>query len=559
MRRIVTLCKLTAPVTLATMVAFASPAALAGVSQLCDIEQITDAPGDELNTLMRPTISGDGKRVFLSLEGAPLGPNPDTIEWHLWQPDSGLTLLAAQTDLFTGYTAKAFADTFGKRVSVESNQDLDAGNNADGNYEIFLWKNTDGFQQITNTTTGTPLAKRISHNGQRVAFSHDGDVLNTSDLDDGQELYWWANGATQQITDETGEHLGSHCISGDGSVIGFISNANITGENADRNRELFMWSELDGISQWTNTMGGSANYCQLSYDGKRVALASTQDLLNNGNEVQQIFILEDGSAEQITQANDAVGRFFGADMHLNRIAFRSTDDLTGFNDDGSEEVFLWTRGGDQSVKGVAPSRIDQVTDALPGSQVGFWISMNDDGSELAFSSNANFTGENNDGGTDAFIASCPLDNAFPINAGHDGVWNFFNQGASVQSAGALIEVVPAANSGLGDLFVGGFFTHDEDIEKFQGSSNRWFTLQGTWSPDSDTATFQLFQVLDANFGGTDPGMTFEVGEGLVRMHGCSSGEMSFTLFDYTLSGTWQMSRTFINDTDLCTALSMPVQ
>lgn len=149
---------------------------------------------------------------------------------------------------------------------------------------------------------------------------------------------------------------------------------------------------------------------------------------------------------------------------------------------------------------------------------------------------------------------------FVINSGLDGVWSFTDEGRIVQSVGMVIDVVPAENHPLGqNAFVGAIFTHDDaSVTKFAGDTNRWFTVQGTYDPASDTTTVPVFQVLGGDFMGLSAGTTQQVGTATFEFNAdCISGEISFDLFDSQITESWDLVRTFGDDADLCLMLTAP--
>ncbi|GJM08108.1 MAG: hypothetical protein DHS20C11_03840 [Lysobacteraceae bacterium] len=149
---------------------------------------------------------------------------------------------------------------------------------------------------------------------------------------------------------------------------------------------------------------------------------------------------------------------------------------------------------------------------------------------------------------------------FVINSGLDGVWSFTDDGRVVQSVGMVIDVVPAENHPLGEnAFVGAIFTHDDsNVSKFAGDTNRWFTVQGTYDPASDSTTVPVFQVLGGDFMGINAGTTQQVGTATFEFNAdCISGEISFDLFNSQINESWELGRTFADDADLCLSLTAP--
>src|SRR5205085_5596552 len=76
----------------------------------------------------------------------------------------------------------------GTRIAFASDRNL-AANNADANFEIFLFDTgTSAFTQITNTTGGSNDRPSINADGTRIAFTSDRDLTGTN-LDGNTEIF----------------------------------------------------------------------------------------------------------------------------------------------------------------------------------------------------------------------------------------------------------------------------------------------------------------------------------------------------------------------------------
>lgn len=151
-----------------------------------------------------------------------------------------------------------------------------------------------------------------------------------------------------QITDLTAEFDGySPSINANGTRIAFISNGDPIGDNPDGNDELFLWIQGTGITQITDTVGGSSVCPSINSDGTRIAFCYTGDLTgDNADGNREIFLWIEGSG--FTQVTNTTGGF-NASPSINaagtRIAFESNRDLTPApggpgNSDANEEIFL---------------------------------------------------------------------------------------------------------------------------------------------------------------------------------------------------------------------------
>jgi Tol biopolymer transport system component len=298
----------------------------------------------------------------------------------------------------------------GTHIAFLSNLDL-AGQNADGNTEVFLYSTTTGvFTQVTNTTgfnfTGAPA---ISGDGGWVAFTTTANLAGAN-ADGNAEVFRYntATGSLTQVTDTTGGSFFANqtpSLSGDGSRMAFTSTRDLvpTVGNADGNAELFLWNSGTGtFTQATNTTGGNSTAVlgpAIDANGNRVAFLSTRDLVpgQNADGSSDYFLYDvgNGSFTQLT-AIPAPGGIFTlpkVDADGSRVVFSTTLDLTGGNTDGSEEVFLWD----------SATGLTQVTNTVDFDSVASAISA--DGTRIAMSSTADLTGtgKNADGNQEVFL------------------------------------------------------------------------------------------------------------------------------------------------------------
>jgi len=311
----------------------------------------------------------------------------------------------ADTSLFANSPAMS-AD--GTRIAFLSNLDL-AGQNADGNQEVFLYTATTGaFTQVTNTTGFSfTSAPAISGDGGWVAFTTNAD-LTGANADGNAELFRYntATGAMTQVTNTTGGDFFANqtpTISEDGSRIAFTSTRDLVPAvgNADGNAELFLWTSGTGtFTQATKTTGGdfTAVLCPaISADGNRVAFLSDRDLVpgRNADGGADYFLYDVGTIffTQLTDIPGPGGMFSPpkVDADGSRVVFSTSRDLTGGNADGNREVFLYD----------ASTGLSQVTDTVDTDSFASAISA--DGTRISLASTADLTGANADGNQEVFL------------------------------------------------------------------------------------------------------------------------------------------------------------
>lgn len=261
--------------------------------------------------------------------------------------------------------------------------------------------------QVTQLTDGAGVEMsgeaRITGRGKEVFCATTADQMG-SNPDGSAELFNWNRKRFEKggpavpmtlLTSETPDV--SHAApapSISGRVVALESNSDPLGENPDGNTEIFLYSpRKDEWYQVTRTTGfcsasgedcvsddeceGPGDSCQpvenrlpATVDGRRVVFDSTGDLhndhrrpgFNNPDHNREIFIakMKKTGLPVITQVTDSVApvdnRAPTGDTRAKLVAFSSNGDYAGLNDDGSREIFVWS----------AKDPIEQITNAPAG-------------------------------------------------------------------------------------------------------------------------------------------------------------------------------------------------
>jgi Tol biopolymer transport system component len=373
-----------------------------------------------------PAISGDGTRIAFQSFADLTGENADgTDEIFLFDTvTSRLTQVTQASERFVHGIPSINGD--GSRLAFRSFADL-TGENADGNSEIFLFDaGSNTLTQITHSKSGEfeprdSFGPSISGDGTRITFMSFAD-LTGGNADGNQEIFLFdtETGAFTQVTHTitTADHLvhtDTPVITAEGNRVAFLSQANMTGRNADENFELFLFDiETGTLTQITETEARSVGFPSLSAVGTRIAFNSNADLTGENAEGQgQLFLFDTvtGGFTQVTKTTGGVLSTPSISGDGTRIAFQSFRDLTGENADGNSEVFLFD---------TATSTFTQITDTSGGTFSPLFtplLSISGDGTRIAFQSHQDLTGENAQGDQQIFVAvilpNSPPENTVP--------------------------------------------------------------------------------------------------------------------------------------------------
>jgi len=250
------------------------------------------------------------------------------------------------------------------------------GANTDQNYEIYLEDVPSGItRQLTQTSggddealaAGANLWPRVSTGGSRVVFVSNRD-LGGPPLGAGRYALFWIDGAgsLQRLTSaelHVEREFPAFGMNDAGTRVVFASDADLTGENADGNAEIFAVALPSGtVMQITDTTAEVANSRPiLSGDGLKLAFLSNADL----------------------------GRFRE-------------------NDDGSQELWVFHFDEDRTFFNpfVQVTNLPETPD--PSSDRTHWMdwySMDRDGSQLVMCTNGDLTGGNTEHAYEIFLAT----------------------------------------------------------------------------------------------------------------------------------------------------------
>jgi CSLREA domain-containing protein len=241
----------------------------------------------------------------------------------------------------------------GDRLVLLSSSDL-TGGNPDHSQEVFLYnRTTNGYTQLSSTTSSLPSRPKMNAAGNLVVFGSTGNYV-AENPEGNPEIFLYDDfdGSIVQITHTSAGVSHFPDISDDGSTIVFESNANHAGaNNPDGNVELFHYDVASGmLKQLTNTTGGINTDAVVNANGTRVAYLTNTDPLNAtpSPDNAEVFLLDVATLAITQLTNTPVGVNAGRPA-INpagtQVAFTAQADLTGGNADLSREVFVATVNG----------------------------------------------------------------------------------------------------------------------------------------------------------------------------------------------------------------------
>jgi len=298
----------------------------------------------------------------------------------------------------------------GTRIAFHLDADL-TGGNADRNHEIFLFdSNTNTITQITDTMSGAAPANHapaIDAEGSRIVFESTADLTGQNpELNREIFVFDAAAGTFRQLTKNAGvgqAYLPS--INVDGTRIAFESNANPTGQNPNGNSEIDLVDTVsNSIAQITNSPARAGSFnAAINANGARIAFESDEDLTGGNPDFSREIFLFDAAANATTQLTnstengDGVGSFAPSiNADGTRIAFHSNRNLTGGNADGNDEIFLVD---------TTAGTVTQITNSTGGEPLleSYSASISADGTFIAFVSGRDLTGNNSDSSLEIFL------------------------------------------------------------------------------------------------------------------------------------------------------------
>ena len=340
-------------------------------------------------------IGGNEQLIVFASDENPTGANPNgALQIFSADVGSGGVAQVTTTPSPNALTLAQFdINSGGSLVLFASREDL-TGDNPTLSHNLFIASNTgQTVTQVTrNMSVGEFIEWQLSGAGDFVVFSTFMDLLGTNATNDGQLYRIDADGnnLTQITFDDTFPF--SIRLAEGSNRIAYLAIEDPVGDNPDGNRELFAIN-ADGSShlQLTDTVGSlTLSSPEISDNGASIAFVSERDLTMNNADLQlEVFIAQsDGSGiNQVTNSDQPSGTFISGiagDIDIsgngNYIVFGSSFNFTGENPNNEHTIYWATADGSQVGQ---PLRDGTVRDTAQ-SFLAENVSMSDDGSAILF-------------------------------------------------------------------------------------------------------------------------------------------------------------------------------
>jgi Tol biopolymer transport system component len=294
----------------------------------------------------RPAINGNGTRIAFESNSNLSRRNPDFSN-ELFVYRSGPVLAASVDPEGEGESINPAISGDGRFVVFETTSNL--GRNLDLSQELMLYDMaTLGLVQLTYDAEGfgSSYNATINEDGRYIAFVSSSNLflMNPDGFD---AIYLWGRVRPMIITaTASGVFSGdTPSINDDGRWVAFVSSSSPTAQNADRNREVFLFDTTRRMfTQLTTTSACVNSNPKISGDGTKIAFLSTCDLLGtNADKSREIFLIDNPAFKLAVHAEgpvnvevrDPLDRLIRHNLNMIPFATYETGD---FDEDGIAEV-----------------------------------------------------------------------------------------------------------------------------------------------------------------------------------------------------------------------------
>ena len=232
----------------------------------------------------RNVMDGAGTRVYYESSGNPLGTNTDHNGeiFGINTDGTGLRQYTSCTSAIGAFSGYPEVSDNGSKIAFTSVCNL-TGGNADQGGEIFLVNpNGTGLVQLTSAPSPSPFERyvywpRLDSTATWITFSGNANLGGTNTEGNFEVWRMKTDGTSRtQLTSTAADHSFYPDISGDGTKVVFLSQADLTGQNTDHNADVFLWTSgaVPPLRQLTQTTGEDNASVRLSRDGRYVYFIS---------------------------------------------------------------------------------------------------------------------------------------------------------------------------------------------------------------------------------------------------------------------------------------------
>lgn len=317
------------------------------------VEQITDEQIDDSD---QPYISADGNLIAFRSEANFTGNNPDNNDEIFIYNATTRTFLQA-TDSTGANCSNPALSPDGSFLVYNTSGSVE-GMPSNGIQQVYLYDINAGV--TTKITNANQLSDQPILNGlnNQIVMRSEANLTGENPLNEDQIFIYDINsGAFNQITDAV---LGITVFPSNnflGNKIVFESSANLTGQNPVPVgiREIFLYDrDNDDLRRITANTAGSSGVFRggaIDFSGNLINLAASGDPNGGGSNFptggRKIY-LSDGNfpIPEITTSQDALAGTTAISGDGSCLVFTSSDNITGQNPMGTQQIFLYDIASD---------------------------------------------------------------------------------------------------------------------------------------------------------------------------------------------------------------------
>lgn len=287
----------------------------------------------------------------------------------------------------------------GRFLAFESTFDL-AGTGGNHLHALLadLYSTPARFEQIASTRAVAPA---ISQHGSYIAFASHGNPLGTN-ADGNPEIFLYRDSVLVQVTQTSTDDIANRILDGnfqpsisdDGRYIAFSSNRDLTGQNSDGNFEIFLYDTTLGtlgqVSETSDAAGASAS--RISGNGNSIAYiretATNRDLILRSR--------VDAAASRVIASNLTTlklpyGRAISDDGL--RVVYSAETELN------ASQLFLWDGRNNITRQLTSLAALDEDVPLQP--------TISGDGLRVSFATRRNVSGGNPDQSVELYLLDIP--------------------------------------------------------------------------------------------------------------------------------------------------------